>query len=40
LKLSQIAALMGYAEQSGFTRSCKRWFNSSPRQWRKDNSIA
>lgn len=40
LKLSQIAALMGYAEQSGFTRSCKRWFDMSPRQWRKINGIS
>ena len=40
LKFTQIAALMGYAEQSAFTRSCKRWFGMSPRQWRTEHSLA
>ena len=35
LSLRQVASLLGYAEQSAFTRSCRRWFDVSPRVFRK-----
>ena len=28
--LSQVAAMLGYAEQSALTRSCRRWFGVAP----------
>lgn len=38
LPLSQVAALLGFSEQSVLTRSCRRWFGSTPsairRSWR------
>ena len=34
LHLSQIAGLLGYAEQSTLNRSCRRWFAKTPRQYR------
>lgn len=34
LYLSQIAGLLGYAEQSSLNRSCRRWFGRTPRQYR------
>ena len=34
LPLSQIAGLLGYAEQSALNRSCRRWFGMTPRQYR------
>jgi AraC-like DNA-binding protein len=34
LPLTQITALLGYSEQSAFGRSCRRWFDMSPRQER------
>lgn len=30
LPLSQVAALLGYSEQSALTRSCRRWFQRAP----------
>jgi AraC-like DNA-binding protein len=36
LHLSQIAGLLGYAEQSALNRSCRRWFGKTPRQFRAD----
>ena len=35
LKLGQVARLLGYSEQSGFSRSCQRWFTMGPRDYRK-----
>jgi len=35
LHLSQVAGLLGYAEQSSFNRACRRWFGCAPRQWRR-----
>lgn len=32
LKVSQIAAMLGYAEQSSYSRACQRWYGKSPRQ--------
>jgi AraC-like DNA-binding protein len=33
--LSQVAGIIGYAEQSILTRSCQRWFGQSPRNFRE-----
>lgn len=32
LQVSQIAARLGYSEQSSYTRACRRWHGESPRQ--------
>lgn len=37
LKLSQIAGLLGYSEQSSFNRACRDWFDKTPLQYRKQN---
>jgi len=34
LQFGQIAGLLGYTEQSALNRSCRRWFGSTPRQYR------
>jgi AraC-like DNA-binding protein len=34
LSLAQAAYLLGFADQSSFFRACKRWFDSSPGQYR------
>jgi AraC-like DNA-binding protein len=34
LPMSQVAALLDYSEQSALSRSCRRWFNQTPRQLR------
>lgn len=34
LQLGQISALLGYAEQSSLNRSCRRWFGTTPREYR------
>ncbi|SHH12363.1 AraC-type DNA-binding protein [Hydrocarboniphaga daqingensis] len=31
MTISQVAGLIGYSEQSTFTRACHRWFQASPR---------
>lgn len=36
LQLSQIASLLGYAEQSTLNRSFRRWFGKTPRQYRAE----
>ena len=36
LHLTQIAGLLGYAEQSALNRSCRRWFGKTPRQYRAE----
>jgi AraC-like DNA-binding protein len=35
LPLTRVASLLGYSEPSVFTRSCRRWFSSSPRKLRE-----
>ncbi|MZR62817.1 AraC family transcriptional regulator ligand-binding domain-containing protein [Alcanivorax sp. DP30] len=35
LKLSQIAGLLGYSEQSAFNRACRDWFDVTPRAYRQ-----
>jgi AraC-like DNA-binding protein len=42
LQLSQIAGLLGYAEQSTLNRSVRRWFGQTPREYRAglhDNNV-
>jgi AraC-like DNA-binding protein len=34
MPLSQVTALLDYSEQSAFGRSCRRWFHSTPRDFR------
>jgi AraC-like DNA-binding protein len=34
LPLAQVSALLDYSEQSAFGRSCRRWFDTSPRGYR------
>lgn len=34
LTLSEVAALLGYSEQSAFTRSFRRWTGQGPKAWR------
>jgi AraC-like DNA-binding protein len=34
LSMSQITLLLGYSEQASFGRSCRRWFDLSPRDMR------
>ena len=35
LQLGEVAALLGYAEQSPFQRAFRRWTGQTPRAWRK-----
>jgi len=39
LPLTQITALLGYSEQSAFGRSCRRWFDMTPREVRAHLSV-
>ena len=36
MPLSQVTALLGYSEQSALTRSCQRWFRSTPLALRRN----
>ena len=38
--LGQISGLLGFPEQSAFTRSCRRWFGETPSALRKSQSLA
>jgi AraC-like DNA-binding protein len=35
LSLHQVCRQLGYAEQSVLTRSCRRWFNTTPTAYRQ-----
>jgi AraC-like DNA-binding protein len=35
MQLTQLAYLLGYSELSVFSRSFKRWYGTSPRNWRR-----
>ena len=35
ISLAQVAALLGYSDQTAFTRACRRWFGESPRKLRR-----
>ena len=38
LRLTQIAGMLGYSDQSALNRSCRRWFGTTPRALRKASS--
>lgn len=38
MKLTQIAGLLGYSEQSALNRACRSWFDMTPRQFRNANA--
>ena len=38
MTVSEIAALVDYADASAFTRAFRRWSGTTPAQWRKENS--
>jgi AraC-like DNA-binding protein len=38
LPLSDVAALLGYVEQSSFSHAFRRWTGTSPRAWRAENA--
>ncbi|AQA04337.1 hypothetical protein BVC93_20065 [Mycobacterium sp. MS1601] len=38
LDLSQLRRQLGYAEQSVLTRSCKRWFGTTPSAYRNSGT--
>jgi len=39
VSIIQLANYLGYADNSAFTRSFKRWTDKTPQQWRKDLGI-
>ncbi|SFU78001.1 transcriptional regulator, AraC family [Pseudoduganella namucuonensis] len=40
MALGQVAFMLGFADQSTFCRACQRWFNTTPKQYRKRLSDA
>ena len=34
--VSEVAALLGYAEAASFTRAFRRWYGTTPSRWRRD----
>lgn len=40
LDLAEIALLLGYSEQSAFTRAFRSWTGLAPAQWRRRNAAA
>ena len=39
LPMTQVTALLDYSEQSALSRSCRRWFDRTPRQLRKESTL-
>ena len=39
LSMAQIARQLGFAEQSSFTRACRRWFGETPRLVKRHRSV-
>ena len=33
----QLSDYLGYADNTAFTRAFKRWYGTTPKQWRKNN---
>lgn len=38
ISISQLADLLGYSDQSAFSRAFQRWHGKSPREWRKQQA--
>jgi AraC-like DNA-binding protein len=38
LTLAEVGALLGYSEQSAFSRAFRRWAGVSPQHWRRDQA--
>ena len=38
-QVAEIASMLGYSEQSSYTRACRRWYGESPRQLRARRRI-
>lgn len=38
ISISQLADLLGYSDQSAFSRAFQRWYGTSPREWRKQQA--
>lgn len=38
LPFGEIAALLGYSQQSAFSRAFRQWYDTSPRNWRRQTS--
>jgi AraC-like DNA-binding protein len=38
LTLAEVGALLGYSEQSAFSRAFKRWSGMPPLQWRQKHN--
>ncbi len=39
INLTQLAEILGYADQSAFTRAFQRWYGVSPRKWIKQQNL-
>jgi len=39
MDLTKIALLIGYSDSSAFSRSFRRWYNATPTQWRKSETV-
>lgn len=40
LNISEIAYLLGFSDQANFTRAFRRWFDTTPTEWRRRRSTA
>jgi AraC-like DNA-binding protein len=38
IRFSEIAFLLGFSDQSAFTRAVKRWYNMTPKELRRGNT--
>lgn len=38
VELAEVALLLGYSEQSAFTRAFRHWTGQAPRQWRREHT--
>lgn len=39
MQIGQIAALLGYADQTAFNKAFRRWFATSPREFRRPDRV-